>query len=146
MSEPKLYQNTPIWREIDALRRQSVALDEEAWNLACRALLRAPDGPGLETIDLSRTELDPDVAELLTEELAWELRSIPVRRDGNRVDVVSYHPAYHELMTTAVGHGLHAGIDGQLEILAGLRVPRHGGCESTLLNIPREMHLARMAL
>jgi putative acyl-CoA dehydrogenase len=29
-------------------------------------------------------------------------------RYGNRVDVVSYHPAYHELMTVAVGHGLHA--------------------------------------
>ena len=29
-------------------------------------------------------------------------------RYGNRVDVVEYHPAYHELMATAVGHGLHA--------------------------------------
>jgi putative acyl-CoA dehydrogenase len=29
-------------------------------------------------------------------------------RYGNRVDVVTYHPAYHELMTVAVGHGLHA--------------------------------------
>ena len=29
-------------------------------------------------------------------------------RYGNRVDVVSYHPAYHDLMTVAVGHGLHA--------------------------------------
>jgi putative acyl-CoA dehydrogenase len=29
-------------------------------------------------------------------------------RYGNRVDVVDYHPAYHELMTVAVGHGLHA--------------------------------------
>ncbi|HEY5013001.1 MAG TPA: isovaleryl-CoA dehydrogenase [Acidimicrobiia bacterium] len=29
-------------------------------------------------------------------------------RYGNRVDVVSYHPAYHELMTVAVGNGLHA--------------------------------------
>ena len=29
-------------------------------------------------------------------------------RYGNRIDVVHYHPAYHELMTTAVGHGLHA--------------------------------------
>ena len=29
-------------------------------------------------------------------------------RYGNRVDNVRYHPAYHELMTVAVGHGLHA--------------------------------------
>jgi putative acyl-CoA dehydrogenase len=29
-------------------------------------------------------------------------------RYGNRIDVVDYHPAYHQLMTTAVGHGLHA--------------------------------------
>jgi putative acyl-CoA dehydrogenase len=29
-------------------------------------------------------------------------------RYGNRVDRVRYHPAYHELMAAAVGHGLHA--------------------------------------
>jgi putative acyl-CoA dehydrogenase len=29
-------------------------------------------------------------------------------RYGSRVDIVEYHPAYHELMTVAVGHGLHA--------------------------------------
>jgi putative acyl-CoA dehydrogenase len=29
-------------------------------------------------------------------------------RYGNRVDVVDYHPAYHQLMATAVEHGLHA--------------------------------------
>ncbi len=30
-------------------------------------------------------------------------------RYGHRIDVVDYHPDYHRLMTTAVGHGLHAG-------------------------------------
>jgi putative acyl-CoA dehydrogenase len=30
-------------------------------------------------------------------------------RYGNRIDVVEYHPAYHQLMTTAVAHGLHSG-------------------------------------
>ncbi|MGD0394495.1 MAG: acyl-CoA dehydrogenase family protein [Acidimicrobiales bacterium] len=30
-------------------------------------------------------------------------------RYGNRIDVVDYHPAYHELMGTSVAHGLHAG-------------------------------------
>jgi putative acyl-CoA dehydrogenase len=29
-------------------------------------------------------------------------------RYGNRIDEVEYHPAYHELMTVAVQHGLHA--------------------------------------
>jgi putative acyl-CoA dehydrogenase len=29
-------------------------------------------------------------------------------RYGNRIDVVEYHPAYHQLMTTAISHGLHA--------------------------------------
>ncbi|HEX6360762.1 acyl-CoA dehydrogenase family protein [Actinophytocola sp.] len=29
-------------------------------------------------------------------------------RYGNRIDEVEYHPAYHELMTVAVGHGMHA--------------------------------------
>jgi putative acyl-CoA dehydrogenase len=29
-------------------------------------------------------------------------------RYGNRIDVVDYHPAYHDLMRTAIAHGLHA--------------------------------------
>jgi putative acyl-CoA dehydrogenase len=29
-------------------------------------------------------------------------------RYGHRVDEVAYHPAYHELMQVAIGHGLHA--------------------------------------
>ena len=29
-------------------------------------------------------------------------------RFGHRIDEVRYHPAYHQLMTAAVGHGLHA--------------------------------------
>ena len=30
-------------------------------------------------------------------------------RYGHRVDVVEYHPAYHELMKTSLAHGLHSG-------------------------------------
>lgn len=30
-------------------------------------------------------------------------------RYGHRIDVVDYHPAYHQLMSTAIAHGLHAG-------------------------------------
>ena len=29
-------------------------------------------------------------------------------RYGNRIDTVEYHPAYHDLMRVAVGHGLHS--------------------------------------
>ena len=29
-------------------------------------------------------------------------------RWGNRIDEVEFHPAWHALMSTAVGHGLHA--------------------------------------
>ena len=29
-------------------------------------------------------------------------------RFGNRVDLVKFHPAYHQLMTTSIEHGLHA--------------------------------------
>ena len=29
-------------------------------------------------------------------------------RFGNRIDLVSFHPAYHQLMKTAIEHGLHA--------------------------------------
>jgi putative acyl-CoA dehydrogenase len=29
-------------------------------------------------------------------------------RYGHRIDEVEYHPSYHELMSTAIGHGLHA--------------------------------------
>ena len=29
-------------------------------------------------------------------------------RYGNRIDEVEYHPVYHELMTVAVGRGMHA--------------------------------------
>jgi putative acyl-CoA dehydrogenase len=29
-------------------------------------------------------------------------------RYGNRIDRVEYHPAYHQLLTTAIAHGLHA--------------------------------------
>ena len=30
-------------------------------------------------------------------------------RYGHRVDVVEYHPAYHDLMRVSLAHGLHAG-------------------------------------
>jgi putative acyl-CoA dehydrogenase len=32
----------------------------------------------------------------------------PYDRNGNRIDEVDFHPAYHELMALAIGHGLHS--------------------------------------
>jgi putative acyl-CoA dehydrogenase len=42
--------------------------------------------------------------------LANEYRPVLHTHDarGNRIDEVEFHPAWHELMTTAVSHGLHA--------------------------------------
>ncbi len=43
--------------------------------------------------------------------LANEHRPVLLTHDryGHRLDVVEYHPAYHQLMATALRHGLHAG-------------------------------------
>src|SRR6478752_4012460 len=48
----------------------------------------------------------------LTQELGRQANENPPRlrthdRFGNRVDEVEFHPAWHELMTVAVRHGLH---------------------------------------
>jgi type IV pilus assembly protein PilB len=53
---------------------------------------------GLETVDLSRTELDPEVVALLPEQIAWELRAVPIRRDGNRIDVAVGDPLRGDLV------------------------------------------------
>jgi putative acyl-CoA dehydrogenase len=51
---------------------------------------------------------EPDTLELgrLANVNGPELRTYD--RFGHRIDVVDYHPAYHELMRTAIGRGLHA--------------------------------------
>ena len=47
-------------------------------------------------------------------------------RFGNRIDEVEYHPAYHQLMTVAVEHGLHASPWSQPEG-SGAHVTRAAG-------------------
>ena len=50
-------------------------------------------------------------------------------RFGNRIDEVEFHPAWHELMTVAVRHGLHArhgGIRGPARTWRGPRASTSG--------------------
>ena len=47
-------------------------------------------------------------------------------RFGNRIDEVEYHPAYHQLMQVAVGHGLHAA-PWRAGVPAGAHVARAAG-------------------
>lgn len=72
------------------------------------ALERWADGEVADVADLARIAAQPEA-------VTWADqadRNPPVLRThdrvGNRVDEVDYHPAYHDLMTTAVAHGLTA--------------------------------------
>ena len=60
-------------------------------------------------------------------------------RYGNRVDRVRYHPAYHELMTVAVGHGLHAAPWADARAGAHVAAPRRSssGTRSTVVTSAR---------
>jgi len=74
---------------IDALRREGVGDPAELHELGERAGSAA-------TQDLAR----------LANEHPPVLRTHDSR--GNRIDEVEFHPAWHELMAVAVGHGMHA--------------------------------------
>jgi putative acyl-CoA dehydrogenase len=72
--------------------------------------LRREPGPGIgdELHELGRRAGSAQTEELsrLANEHPPVLRTHDSR--GNRIDEVEFHPAWHELMATAVGHGLHA--------------------------------------
>jgi putative acyl-CoA dehydrogenase len=72
------------------------------------ALRREGGGAGHELHELGTLAGSARVQELarLANEHPPVLRSHDPR--GNRIDEVEFHPAWHELMATAVGHGLHA--------------------------------------
>ncbi len=74
---------------IEALRREGVGVPGELHELGERAGSAA-------TQDLAR----------LANEYPPVLRTHDSR--GNRIDEVEFHPAWHELMAVAVGHGMHA--------------------------------------
>jgi type IV pilus assembly protein PilB len=57
---------------------------------------------GLSTIALARVQLDEDITHLLTEDIARELQAIPVRRDGERVEVAVADPTIEQLQTRLI--------------------------------------------
>jgi putative acyl-CoA dehydrogenase len=73
----------------EAMRREGAGGESELHELGQRA-------GSAETQELAR----------LANEHPPVLRTHDAR--GNRIDEVEFHPAWHELMATAVGHGLHA--------------------------------------
>ena len=52
---------------------------------------------GLTVVDLSRTEIDPEVVELLPEEDARRLGALPTHRDGSRIEVAVADPLVENL-------------------------------------------------
>ncbi len=80
---------------------------------ADQALQAAVDREGAGWAAAELTELGRLAGAPATRELARLANACPPRLHthdarGYRVDEVEYHPAYHQLMTTAVEHGLHA--------------------------------------
>jgi putative acyl-CoA dehydrogenase len=92
---------------------QSPPLEEYDVFAADRALGEAVDREGGRWARDELGELGALAGSADTQELgrlANEHRPVLRTHDrfGHRIDVVDYHPAYHQLMRTAVGHGLHA--------------------------------------
>ncbi len=94
-----------VINQVPALTGHDVAADP--------ALLTAVRAQGADWVlpelhDLGRAAGSPEAIDLgrLANENGPKLRSHD--RFGNRIDEVEFHPAWHELMRTAVGHGLHA--------------------------------------
>jgi len=65
------------------------------------------DGPGRELRELGSLAGTEQAALWATDANAHEPRLLTHDRYGHRIDEVSFHPAWHELMNVAVSHGLH---------------------------------------
>ncbi|MHB1716901.1 MAG: acyl-CoA dehydrogenase family protein [Acidimicrobiales bacterium] len=99
--------------ETHEVTNQSLPLEDYDVFSSDRALVEAVDREGAswagaELESLGTLAGSPGAQELgrLANEHRPELRSHD--RFGHRIDVVEYHPAYHDLMRTAIAHGLHA--------------------------------------
>ena len=57
---------------------------------------------GLAVVDLSRTEIDPEVVALLPEEDARRLSALPTHRDGSRIEVAVADPLVENLDTQLI--------------------------------------------
>ena len=78
-----------------------------------RALVEAVEREGAGWAGTELVELGTLTGASRTQELARQANEHRPElhthdRTGHRIDVVEYHPAYHELMGAAVAHGLHA--------------------------------------
>jgi putative acyl-CoA dehydrogenase len=91
------------------------ASDDPALRAALAAL--RPAGPDATTAAAAANERLAEIGRLAGSEHAQEqgrlANEYPPKlaafdRYGHRVDEVEFHPAWHDLMSTAIGHGLHA--------------------------------------
>src|SRR5512135_3226694 len=78
-----------------------------------RLLLESVHRAGADWIESRAVELGSEVGSERMQRLAHQAnQNAPQLRShdayGRRVDEVEYHPAYHELMALAFGHGLHS--------------------------------------
>ena len=78
-----------------------------------RALVEAVPSNGAEWAAAALGEVGRRAGDAATIELGFAANSNPPElkafdRFGNRIDEVTFHPAYHALMTAATGFGLHA--------------------------------------
>ncbi|MBS1836743.1 MAG: acyl-CoA dehydrogenase family protein [Actinobacteria bacterium] len=105
--------STPTWSDTHEVTNQPPPLEGCDTYSSNAALVEAVErhGGGANVADLAaigRRAGDPEWLERGRQANA----NPPVLRThdryGNRLDVVDYHPAYHELMAAAVGAGLHA--------------------------------------
>jgi len=95
-----------------AVTNQSPPLQDYNLLSADRALSEAVDREGAAWARASISEVGEIAGRAETIEWGMQANEHPPRlrshdRFGNRIDEVEFHPAWHELMTIAVGHGVH---------------------------------------
>ena len=95
-----------------AVSNQPPPLEDYNVFAADRALAEAVDREGAEWARPSIADLGEIAGRAETIRWGLEANQHPPRlrshdRFGNRIDEVEFHPAWHELMTIAVGHGVH---------------------------------------
>jgi putative acyl-CoA dehydrogenase len=95
-----------------AVSNQPPPLEDYNVFAADRALAEAVDREGAEWARPSIADLGEIAGRAETIRWGLEANQHPPRlrshdRYGNRIDEVEFHPSWHELMTIAVGHGIH---------------------------------------
>jgi putative acyl-CoA dehydrogenase len=98
-------QTHEVRNQVPPLTGHDVAADQ-----ALLAAVEAEDGKSVlpELHELGCLAGSAETAELARQANVYSPVLRTHDRYGHRVDEVEFHPAWHQLMTTAVGHGLHA--------------------------------------